>query len=367
MVVNSDWFFLSHRLPIALAALEAGMRVTIVAPDTGRGADIRAHGLGFEPLALARAGRNPVRELAVARALRRIYRRIQPDVLHHVTPKPLLWGTLAARSLGIRAVANAVTGLGFVFAQGTRPLRVVATELYRGALRTPGSLTIFQNPDDMDLFVHLGLVRRESSVLIRGSGVDVDRFLPPDTDPDPPVAMFASRLLRDKGVERFVAAARAVRARGVPARWVLVGSPDPENPGSVDEATVRSWVAEGVVEWWGHRTDMPRALAEASVVVLPTEYREGLPKVLAEAASCSRPIVTTATPGCREVVLHERTGLLVRPGDAAGLATACATLLADPQLRRQYGAAGREWATRCLSLAQVVAEHLEVYAALCRA
>jgi glycosyltransferase involved in cell wall biosynthesis len=175
--------------------------------------------------------------------------------------------------------------------------------------------------------------------------------------------MLASRLLRDKGVDDFVEAARRLRARHPSARWVLVGSPDPGNPASIDETTLRAWVTEGTVEWWGHCTDMAQTLGRASLVVLPS-WREGLPLVLAEAAACGRAIVTTATAGCREVVLHERSGLLVAPRDPTALTQACHRLLADPALRANFGRASRVWAETELSIEKVVAAHLALYSDL---
>jgi glycosyltransferase involved in cell wall biosynthesis len=342
-VVNSDWFFLSHRLGLAERAREEGFDVHVAAVDTGRADVIRAHGLPFHSLRLSRSGMHPVREMASVLELLRTYRRLRPDIVHHVTPKPVLYGSMAAHLLPGTAVVNAVTGLGYLFSSSSRStiLRRVVTRMYRTALSHPRGLAIFQNGDDRDEFIRAGLVEPARAELIRGAGVDCDRFVPRPEPSGTPVLMLVSRMIRDKGVGEFVAAARLSRTRGMQARWVLVGGPDEGNPTSIPREQLQAWVDEGVVEWWGHRTDMPDALAAASVVVLPSYYREGLPKVLLEAAAAAKPMIATDIPGCREVVRPGENGCLVPPRDAAALADAAESLLADPEMRRRYGQAAR--------------------------
>lgn len=360
-VVNTDWFFLSHRLPVARAALDAGMRVTLVAPDCGHAHRVRAAGVDFEHLPLDRGGVDPRRDARTLLNLTRIYRRLRPDLVHHVTPKGVIYGSLAARAAGLPRVVNAVSGLGVAFG-GERPaLARLVAGLYRAALSHPGGRTIFQNPDDRDLFVSARLVRGASTVLIRGSGVDLARFSPRPEPSGPVTVAFASRLLRDKGVDDFVAMVRELRGRLADARFVLVGAPDPDNPTSVSEDQVRRWTEELGVEWWGHRADMHEVFAQVHLVVLPTRYREGLPKVLAEAAASGRAIVTTDVPGCREVVQHGVNGLCVPPGDGAALARAVSRLTQDHATRREMGARGRDLAERGLSLGAVVEQHMALY------
>jgi glycosyltransferase involved in cell wall biosynthesis len=207
-------------------------------------------------------------------------------------------------------------------------------------------------------------VREHEAVLIRGSGVDPARFAPADEPPSgPPIVVLPARMLRTKGVTEFVEAARILRGNGAEARFVLVGDPDPGNPASIPEPELRAWAAEGCVEYWGHRADMPAVLAAASIVCLPS-YLEGLPKALVEAAACGLPIVTTDVPGCRDVVRDGCNGLVVPVGNARSLAEALARLIRDPILRRRLGAAGRARAVEEFSLQQVVDAHLRVYAEL---
>lgn len=362
LVVNSDFFFLSHRLPLALEARRRGWDVTIVAPDTGRADEVRAHGLRFIDFPLSRSGTGPWAEARSVAFLRRTYRALRPTVVHHVTSKPVVYGSLAATGLRDTAVVNAVTGLGYTFIQKGphHPFRRLLEGLYRIALRGPRRWAIFQNDDDASLFQRLGLVGADRSVLIRGSGVDTAAFAASDEPPGVPVVLLPARLLWDKGVGEFVEAARQLRAQGVEARFALVGKVDPGNPAAITEQELQAWLAEGVVEWWGYRADMPAVLREATVVVLPS-YREGLPKAMLEAGAVARARITTDVPGCRDAVAHEATGLLVPPRDAGALADAIARLLGDPALRDRLRHAARRDVEAWHDVTHIVAAHMALY------
>ncbi|MFZ5468998.1 MAG: glycosyltransferase family 4 protein [Myxococcota bacterium] len=362
-VVNNPDFFLSHRLPIALAARDAGCEVHVATPAVPSSERIRSHGFTFHPFELSRKGASPLAELRSFAQLAWLFRRLRPDLVHLVTIKPVLYGSIAARLLSVPRVVAAVSGLGYIFiAQGARAtLRRKLVELgYRFAFAHPKLSVIFQNPDDRDELVGRGLVEAEDSVLIRGSGVNIAQFVPTPEPKGTPTVVLASRLLLDKGVREFVEAARSLRSRGLEARFVLVGAVDAGNPASLSEDDVRSWVAEGTVEWWGHREDMPEVFAQAHIVCLPS-YREGLPKVLLEAAACGRAIVTTDVPGCREVVQHEENGLLVPARDSVALADALRTLVADSERRRLFGQRSRRRAETEFSLEHVIRETLRLY------
>ena len=362
--VNTDWFFLSHRLPLALAAKRSGMRVTVLAPDTGRSGEIRDHGLAFESLSLSRAGLGPLTEAKTVAYLARAYALHQPDVVHHVTPKPVIYGSLAARALRHRAVLNAVTGLGHVFSSRQAVLPAVVRSLYRAALAPPSWRATFQNDDDRELFVRLGMISPAQAVLIRGAGVDIERFTRAPEPSGDPVVLLASRMLQEKGVEEFVGAAQLLRREGLAARFVLVGAPDPGAPSSIPRAQLDGWSKSGIVEWWGHRNDMANVLRSCHVAVLPTFYREGLPKILLEAAASGRALVATNVPGCREIVIPGETGLLVPPRNALALARAIERLVCNPGLRSSMGARARHLAESSFSEEQVVSETLAVYADL---
>jgi glycosyltransferase involved in cell wall biosynthesis len=362
-VINVDWFFLSHRLPIARAARDEGAEVLIAAADTGRGDEIRAEGFRFLPIPLSRSGTNLIAELRTLWCLVKIYREVKPDLLHHSTIKPVIYGSLAARMRGIRPVINTISGFGYSLSEGphTHVLRPLSRTLYRLALRSSHTLTVFQNPDDRRDFVRLGLVRQDQTTLVRGSGVDCARFrATPQVEGDPSV-IFGGRMLWDKGVGVFVEAARRLRAAYPGAKFVLVGAVDPANPTSVTSDQIRQWQAEGVIEWWGSRTDMPEILAGAHIVALPSMYREGLPKVLLEAAASGRPVIATDVPGCREIVRHKVNGLLVPPGDIEALVQALHKLLASSDLRSRFGDAGRKIVEREFSQEIIVRQTLELY------
>ena len=363
-IVNAPEFFLSHRLPLALAAREMGYKVQIA---TGPGAackQIRKLGFVHHHLPLSRSGTNPWGELHCLWALWRLMRRIKPDLLHLVTIKPVLYGSLIARLTGVPAVLVAISGLGSVFVDRRGAiswLRRGVLMLYRLALGHPHLKAIFQNPDDQALLIGLDVVQHEQAILIRGSGVDLSAY--PMT-PEPagiPVVTLASRLLKEKGVVEFVEAARILKARGVACRFLLVGSPDHGNPSSVSDKDIEHWRECGLIEPLGYRTDISHVFSNSNLVVLPSYYGEGLPKVLIEAAAVGRAIITTDQPGCRDAIEPDETGLLVSARDAIALADAIEHLLANSDLRQSMGNAGRKLAEREFGIEKVVKAHLNIY------
>jgi glycosyltransferase involved in cell wall biosynthesis len=278
-----------------------------------------------------------------------------------VTAKPILYGGIAARIAGVPAVVHAVTGLGHVFISDTvraRVLRQAVRMAYRAATAHPNCAVIFQNEDDRRVFA--GAIRTKHIAMIRGSGVDLDRFR---ASPVPsgalPIVLLPSRMLWDKGVGELADAARELRRRRVAVRVVLVGGLDPSNPAAIPGETIDAWVKEGIVEWWGHRDDMALVLAQSTIVCLPS-YREGMPKALLEACAIGRPIVTTNVPGCRDVVAGGNHGVLVPARDSKALADALEGLLSD---RSRLVRMGREASTHAaaFSVEAVIAKTLEVY------
>ena len=365
IVVNAEWYFWSHRLPLAKALQAQGCEVVIAATvERGYQSAIEGQGLRFVPLRLQRRSTALGAELASLRELYQLYRRERPNLIHHITIKPILYGSLAARAAGVPAVVNTIPGLGYVFlGAGWRRwlLRQAVSAAYALALAGRRMRVIFQNPDDYEIFISRRLVPPERAVIIRGSGVDVHRFTPSPEPLGSPIALLASRLLWDKGVGELVEASRRLQRDGVACRVVLVGVPDDENPNSIPTATLEGWQAEGVIEWWGLRDDMPDVLRQASIVALPSYYREGVPKILLEAAASGRPIITTDTPGCREVVRPGENGLFVPPRDAQALCAALCALLQDRALRARMGARSREIAVSEFSEEHVLKQTLAVY------
>ena len=362
-VVNVDWFFLSHRLPIALEAQRQGYQVHIATGLTDKLDELQRHGLVVHPLSLDRSSTGLGNAWRTMVELWKLFRALRPDIVHLVTIKPILLGGLIARLAGVPAVVAAVSGLGFVFmAHGAKAVvrRWLVGGLYRVALGHRNLKVIFQNADDLRSLAKVAHLPAAKVAMIRGSGVDLARYAHVPLPGGVPVVLLAARLLADKGVLEFVQAARLLKQRGCNARFVLVGTVDSANPTSFTDAEVSAWVHDGVVEWWGHRADMPQVLAAAHLVVLPS-YREGLPKVLIEAAACGRAVVTTDVPGCRDAIDPGVTGVLVPVRDAVALADAMDSLVNDPVRCQVMGDAGRALAETAFDIRQVVAAHLYIY------
>ena len=343
-VIHEDAFFCSHRLNLGRAARDAGYEVSVATHVQHHAKPIEDAGFKLLPIRLHGGVQSPFHELASLIELIRLYRREQPDIIHHVSLKPALFGSIAARIVGAPAVVNAVTGLGYLFqSEGWRRslLRSTLVPALRWGFAHPRSVGIFQNQDDRENFVGARLVKKSQTVIIRGSGVNISHFRPTPEPSGVPVVVLASRMLWDKGIGEFVEAARLVKARGIRAKFVLAGSVYKNNPTTITEEQLRQWEAEGVVEWWGHREDMAGIFAASHVVVLPS-YGEGLPKVLLEAAACARPVIATNVRGCREIVRDGENGLLVPVKDPHLLAQAITRILDDKALRERMGARGRE-------------------------
>jgi glycosyltransferase involved in cell wall biosynthesis len=361
-VVTEDWYFVSHRLELAVAARDAGYEVAVATRFQSHRVIIEAAGIRAIPFTLSRRVGNPLTEVL---GLVQLYKREKPDLVHHVALKPVMYGAAAARITGVPAWINSIAGLGWM----ARPKRGVARGgspfLYKVLSRVVdqgASLTIVQNPDDARLLLRAG-VREERLVLIRGAGVDTIEFTPPlEPVQGKLVVMLVSRMLWDKGPGDFVEAAKLLHASGIEARFVLVGDVDASNPNSVPEKTLRSWDGNDGVEWWGLRNDIADCYRQAHIACLPTFYGEGIPKSLLEAAACGLPVVTTDMPGCREVVHDGINGLLVPPREVAALAEALGRLIADASLRKQMGRQGRLRAEREFASSIIINQTLDAYA-----
>jgi glycosyltransferase involved in cell wall biosynthesis len=364
IVVNVDWYFWSHRLPLARALRQAGYDVVVVTGEEGGfRARIEAEGFRFVPIRLRRGSTRPFSEIRTFLDLLRIYRQERPAVVHHVTIKPIVYGSIAARFAGRPAIINAVAGLGYTFLPSVRRslLGKLTLRLYRAACSGARTLVLCQNPEDQRALIDLGIVPSERTALIRGSGVDVTKFAATRPPENVPIVLLSGRMLWDKGVREFVDAARILRERGVAHRAVIAGILDSENPNGVPGDELQRWHDEGAIEWWGQRSDMPFVLSQASIVTLPSYYPEGVPKSLIEAAACGRAIVATDVPGCREIARHGVNADLVPPRDPLRLADAIAALLADGARRAAYGEAGHRIASEEFSEERVLSETLALY------
>lgn len=367
-VVNVDWFFESHRLPIARALLSVGAEVMLVTSVTDRATPLKNVGIQVVDLALSRSGKRPSELARAVRQLREIIRRDQPDLVHNITMKPVLAGSIAAASTDRDLpVVNAISGFGHLISdsEAGRFAPVLARTAYAAALRAPRrTAVIVQNRAALAEMGHQRLARRSDLALIPGMGVDTSRFRALQKhSAERPVVMLASRMIASKGIYEFAQAAILVRRRVPQARFVLVGPPDSGNPLSLSESDLRDIGRNHGIEWWGPSFDMASTLQKADVFVLPT-YHEGLPKVLLEAAATELPIVASDIPGCREVVANEREALLVPHRDVVALSEAITRILLDTELARSLGAAARRRVEATFTVHQAVRAHLDIYSGL---
>ena len=363
-VVNIPRFFVSHRLSLALAARDAGYIVHIATAneDSASIQQIKQHGFPFHPLPLSQHGLNPCGELRALYSLRQLYASLRPDLLHHVSIKPVIYGGIAARLTGGIPAIHALSGLGYIFASHERKARLLARlsqPAFRLALAHGNAHTVFQNPDDQREFLRRRLVSQARSSVILGSGVDETVFQPrAENATDLPIVLFAGRLLWQKGLGDFVELARRLQGQ---ARFQVAGYEERSSPLNVPAAQLRAWHEAGTIEWLGKRDDMPQVYADSHIVCLPSTYGEGVPKTLIEAAACARACVTTNTPGCREIVRQGENGILIPPNDIDALVDSVQQLVADASLRQGMGARGRQIALERFTLRHVIEATLALY------
>lgn len=362
-VVNAAEFFLSHRLPLAVAAKAAGYEVHVAAAYSPHVERIRALGYQCHIVSFVRSGQGPFNELRTLIQLVWLFRHVKPDLVHLITIKPVLYGGIAARITGVGAVISAVSGLGTVFVANSLAARLrrwLVIRLYVAAFRQKRLAVIFQNPDDRDTLLAADCLRTSEVRMIRGAGVALEDY-PYLPEPEgKTVVVMVARLLKDKGVLEFVDAAKILHQRGVDVQIRLIGSLDQGNPTSVTEQDLNVWRKENVVEVLGFREDIAEQYAASNIVCLPS-YREGLPKSLVEAAACGRAVVTTDVPGCRDAITPDVTGLLVPAKDAFILANAIQKLVENPKARKRMGLAGRLLAEEAFAIGKIVEQHMAVY------
>jgi len=360
-LVTQDWYFMSHRVPMALAAQRAGYDVHVITHVNKDGGAIEALGFQVHPVEWRRGSINPFAFFGNISEVRRLYRTLSPDLVHHVALQPTVVGSLAAAGLSC-ARLNALAGLGFVFTSATlkaRLARPVFRALLRYILADAHASVLVQNPDDRAAIKRLG-VADVRIFTIRGSGVETDKLRPSGEPPEPITVGFVGRLLADKGVRSLVTAHDILARQGRPLRLLIAGEPDPANPAAIPLAEIESWRQRPGIEVLGHVTDIAKFWASAHIAVLPSR-REGLPKSLLEAAACGRPIVATNVPGCREIAREGVNALLVPPDNAQALADAIARLADDKELRRKFGEAGRRLVENEFSADRVGSETVALY------
>jgi glycosyltransferase involved in cell wall biosynthesis len=362
LFANTDWYLYNFRLALAEGLREQGYEVVLLSPPGNYCQLMQKAGFRWVSFPMSRTGMNPLREFFTIWKLYRFYKKERPDFVHNFTIKCVLYSSLAARLASEGRVVNSITGSGYIFANHglkAQLLHLLVGRFYKIALQN--TRVIFQNSDDQALFINEKLVSAGQTILVKGSGVDTKKFI---VSPEPegiPRVVLAARLLWDKGVGEFVAAARILHQKNIDCKFVLAGTSDPDTPASVPLEQLKAWQQEGVVEWCGWQDDMLSVYTNAQVVCLPSYRGEGIPKSLIEASACGRPIVATDVPGCRQVVNDGENGLLVPVRDAHALADAVCRLLTDAPLRRKMGARGREFVEAEYTTERIVSETLGIY------
>lgn len=363
IVVNVDWFFLSHRLPVALAAMEAGWDVTIVTADTGKLKDIEAKGLKVINLPMSRSGMNIFEELNTLNFLRKLYKRERPDVVHHVGMKTILWGTLAAKFSKVNGVVNAISGLGGFFAEDNKGiLSKVMPIVLKFSHARKNILCIFQNYDDWGLYVKHGIIKHEQGRFIKGSGVSLEDFCyTPEPKEGKLKVILTARMIVEKGIFLLTEAAERLRKKyGEKAEFLLIGGLD-DHPGAITKEQLNAVCDGKYIQWLGYRTDVKELLQSSNIVAFPSYYMEGLPKSLIEADAIGRPVITCNSVGCKETVIDGYNGYLIPTKDVDALVDKLDILLGDAKLRQEMGKNSRKYAEENFSIDVVIERHLKIY------
>lgn len=338
-LVANDRYFCSHRLSLALAAKKEGYDVYVAAPALGDHHKILKAGLNFIPLAFERGGMNPLKELKTIYEIWDTYKKVRPDIVHHVAIKPVLYGTIAAFFAGIPVIINAVAGLGHIFTADSW-LKLPLKAAMRFLLRLRNVKIIVQNPEDLEEI--RSLTQKNNIHLLLGAGVNLNQFYPEkEISSRPFKVIHVSRLLWSKGIKELVEAGKILKNQGHDIHIQIVGEPDLENPDSIQAEVLKEWHRQGLIEWLGHRTDIAHLYQQAHIASLASYYREGIPKSLLEAAACGKPIITCDMPGCRIIVNQNKNGFLIPPRDSKALAEAILTLIQNDKLRHEMGIQSR--------------------------
>lgn len=363
IIVNVDWFFLSHRKDIALSAQKNGYDVTIVTKDTGKKTDIEALGLKMIDLPMNRSGQNIIEELHTYCFLYRLYCREKPDIVHHVGLKTILWGTLAAKLAKVHGVVNAVSGLGIFFSEENKSLvSKILPKILSFSHHRKNLAVIFQNEEDKVLFLKNWIIREEQAFMIKGSGVDLNQYCyAPEPESGKIKVLLTARMIVEKGVFVLTDAALKLKAEYKDkVEFLLCGGLD-DNPKAIKEEELKAVCDGEYIQWLGYRTDVLELLKSCHIVAFPSYYKEGLPKSLIEATAVGRPIVTTNSIGCKETVVDGYNGYLVSVKDSDTLAEKLKILFEDEDLRQDMGRNSRKLAERDFSIENVIQKHLEIY------
>ena len=366
--ITEDWFFCSHFLERALAAQKKGYSIVVISKENNHKKLIENYGISFYPVAYNRKSINPIYELYILFRIIKLYKKIKPDIVHHVAAKPIIYGSIAAKLNKIKSVLNAPVGLGFVFSSETikaRALRPILKFLLKSFInshrgKNMRNKVVFENYDDLNYFIEIGAVIPKYGCVIRGAGVKVDKIFHSKNYRKVPTITLVARMLKDKGIYEFVSAARKLKAHKVNAKFLLVGDTDPYNPSSLKKSTLKEWDDEKIINWMGWINNIESVLKETDILCLPS-YREGLPKSLIEGAAFGLPIITTNTVGCRDVVEDGVNGYLVPIKNIDKLASKLSKLIKSRNLREKMGKESHKIALSKFSSTIINSETLKLY------
>lgn len=366
MIINDIAWYWSHRQPLAKAILARGDNLSLA--TSGAASDDGVKSMGVVGYDLPEHGKRLgfLFHFKILWSIFLIIRKSKPDIVHAITLRHAFYTGIATRIMFYKPVVFTVAGVGSLFTDNSpkmKFLRSIALPLLRFAFKGNGRFLIFQNPDDKKLMIDHKVVNENQTTIIRGSGVDLTEFpfTPEVKTEDDHVILFSSRLIREKGIDDFIEAARIIKSKDIKARFQVAGDVYEKNPNSLTREEIQKHNDDGIIEWLGQVSDMPKLFKNISIMVLPSYYGEGVPKILLEAAAIGRPIITCDVPGCREAVIDGQNGILVSPKSPKELAQAIETLLASIKLRNEYGRAGRSMVEEDFHVDSVVSRTLSVY------
>ena len=363
-VISEDWYFVSHRLSLAKAAIKLGYEVALLSHFTNHRKVIEDAGIKIIEWPLNRSSRNPFQELAAIKSIFSSIRQFRPDIIHSVAMKPVIYSSIASLFTGLDNRIFALAGLGFVFTSNKRSAKLMRPFLeiaFRLLFKGNKTRLILQNPEDQQALLLAGVIKSKNIRLIRGAGVDIKSFSVNTIPTDISIISLPARMLWAKGIQDFIDCSQKINKDNTIARFVLVGTPDEQNPDSISKQKLTEWNKNSVIEWWGYQSDMPNVFHQSTIVCLPTSYGEGLPKSLLEAASCGRPIVTYDVPGCREIVIDGYNGILVKPKSVTCLVNAISQLLNDSELCVKMGKNGRKLVEKHFTQEKIAEETIAVW------
>jgi len=365
-VINDDAFFYSHRLPIGLAAKEKGWESFILSKNCGKKDELVKMGFHYIDIPFTRSTSNPLHELKCTYLISKAIKRYKPDVIHNVTWKGCVWGSLAAKLTGHTRVVNALSGLGYAFTDSRKGLlNQIMQFLLRLSFKSNSFACIFQNPDDLSWFRSKKYCLDKNIYIIKGSGIDLNDYsFTPIPNQERLELLFPARMLKDKGLIELIEACKLLKEKYESRIHIsLAGKCDPANPAGVTEEELKDLLIPGYIDWLGFSSDMKSLYKKSDIVVMPS-YREGLPKSLIEACAIGRPIVTTDVPGCKECVVDGYNGFLVPAKETEPIAFALEKLINDDLLRMRMAENSRKIAERDFSIDDVVKKHFEIYQSL---